>query len=213
MKIESIRAAVRFAGLVLPFMWTSGSLAAQMRLSGQASSYGVSIVTATVNQTSPAAVLPAGEMMATDHAQNITVNGLVSAQDAFAIVNGDLTDGSGAVSSATLGAVNILNGLITADGVVAMASSTVGSADAEGSSLGNLVVNGVAVSDPAPNTRMDLPGTGFVVLNEQIPTTGGITVNMIHVVMQQPILDLFGNVTGYQTIGNIIVGSATSSTN
>ena len=115
------------------------------------------------------------------------------------------------MSSATLGAVNILNGLITADGVVAMASSTVGSADAEGSSLSNLVVNGVSLSDPAPNTRVDLPGTGYVVLNEQIPTSGGITVNMIHVVLQQPVLDLLGGVTGYQTVGNIIVGSASSS--
>ncbi len=129
MKIESIRAAVRFAGLVLPFTWTSGSFAAQMRATAQASSYGVSVSTATVNQKSPSAVLPAGEMMATDQANAVTVDGLVSAQDAFAIVNGDLTDGSGAVSSATLGAVNILNGLITADGVVAMASSTVGRAD------------------------------------------------------------------------------------
>jgi len=211
MKNESIRAAIRFAGLVLPLTWTSGSLASQMRATPQASAYGVSVSTATVNQTSPAAVLPAGEMMATDQANDVTVADLVTAQNAFAIVNGDLSDGSGAVSTATLGAVNILNGLITADGVVAMASSTVENANAEGSSLASLVVNGVALDDPAPNTRVDLPGTGYVVLNEQIPTSGGITVNMIHVVLQQPVLDLLGGVIGYQTIGNIIVGSATSS--
>ena len=149
--------------------------------------------------------------MATDQANDVTVADLVTAQNAFAIVNGDLTDGSGAVSTATLGAVNILNGLITADGVVAMASSTAENANAEGSSLASLVVNGVALDDPAPNTRVNLPGTGFVVLNEQIPTSGGITVNMIHVVLQQPVLNLFGGVIGYQTIGNIIEGSATSS--
>src|SRR2546426_11364524 len=206
MNNESIRAAIRFAGLVLPFTWTSGSFAAQMRATAQASSYGVSVSTATVNQKSPSAVLPAGEMMATDQASDVTVDGLVSVQDAFAIVNGDLTDGSGAVSSATLGAVNVLNGLITADGVVAMASSTVGTSDAEGSSLANLVVNGVSVDDPAPNTRLDLPGVGYVVLNEQIPTgdgvtTSGITVNMIHVVLT--------NLLGAKT-GEVIVGSATS---
>ena len=50
-------------------------------------------------------------------------------------------------------------------------------------------------------------------LNEQLPTSGGITVNMIHVVLQQPVLGLLGNVIGYQTIGNIIVGSASSSVN
>ena len=213
MNNESIRAAIRFAGLVLPLMWTSGSVAAQMQATARASSYGVSVSTATVNQKSPAAVLPAGEMMATDQASDVTVDGLVSVQDAFAIVNGDLTDGSGAVSSATLGAVNVLNGLITADGVVAMASSTVGTSDAEGSSLANLVVNGVSVDDAAPNTRLDLPGVGYVVLNEQVPTSGGITVNMIHVVLQQPVLGVLGGVTGYQTTGDIIVGSASSSVN
>jgi len=152
------------------------------------------------------------------------VAGFVTAQDAFAIVTGDAdpTYGSNAVSSATLGAVNLLNGLITTDGVVAIATSTLGdglvASDAEGSSLSNLIVNGTAVADPAPNTRIDLPGVGYVVLNEQSATgdgvtTSGITVNMIHVVLQQPILGVLGQVTGYQTVGNIIVGSATSSVN
>ncbi|HEV8510662.1 MAG TPA: choice-of-anchor P family protein, partial [Gemmatimonadales bacterium] len=77
----------------------------------------------------------------------------------------------------------------------------------------NLVVNGVELSDPAPNTLMDLPGVGYVVLNEQIPTGDGITVNMIHVVLQQPVLGALGVVIGYQTTGNIIVGSASSSVN
>ena len=78
------------------------------------------------------------------------------------------------------------------------------------------MVNGVSVDDPAPNTTMALPGVGYVILNEQIPTgdgvtTAGMTVNMIHVVLQQPILGLLGQVIGYQTVGDIIVGSATSS--
>ena len=73
-------------------------------------------------------------------------------------------------------------------------------------------MNGVQVSDPAPNTRMDLPGVGYVVLNEQIPTgdgvtSSGITVNMIHVVLQQVGLG------GVQTTGNIVVGSASSGVN
>src|SRR2546427_7560020 len=60
-----------------------------------------------------------------------------------------------------------------------MASSTIDNSNAEGSSLANLVVNGVEVSDPEPNTRLDLPDVGYVVLNEQIATAGGMTVNMI----------------------------------
>jgi hypothetical protein len=110
-----------------------------------------------------------------------------------------------------LGVVNLLDGLITTDGVVAIATSTVGddavNSNAEGSSLADLVVNGAQVSDPAPNTRIGLPGVGYVVLNEQIPTgdgvtSSGVTVNMIHLVLT--------NLLGAKT-GEVIVGSATSS--
>jgi len=211
MKTDSIRRAVRFLGLVLPLTWAPRAALAQGTATAQ--SYGVGVATATVNQTVASAVLPAGEMLAQNQVSDATVGGLVSAQNIFSIVNGGGTDGSDAVSSATLGTVNVLNGLITADGVVAMATSTIGDVNAEGSSLANLVVNGVQVDDPAPNTQMSLPGVGYVVLNEQLPTSGGITVNMIHVVLQQAVLGLLGNVIGYRTTGNIIVGSASSSVN
>ncbi|OLD16958.1 MAG: hypothetical protein AUJ01_09730 [Acidobacteria bacterium 13_1_40CM_3_65_5] len=191
--------------------WSPGSLAAQ---GAAANAFGVAVRTATINQTTPAAVLPTDGTVGQNQASDVTVGTLVTAQDAFATATG-AADGaqSDAVSSATLGTLSILSGLITADGVVAMASSTVDNSNAEGSSLANLVVNGTQVDDPAPNTRLDLPGVGYVVLNEQIPTSGGITVNMIHVVMQQPVIDLLGGVTGYQTTGEIIVGSASSSVN
>jgi len=211
MKIDDIRRAVRFVGLVLPLTWSPGSLAAQ---GAAANAFGVAVRTATINQTTPSAVLPTDGTLAQNQASNVTVGTLVTAQDAFATATG-AADGeqSDAVSSATLGTVSILNGLITADGVVAMASSTIDNSNAEGSSLANLVVNGTQVSDPEPNTRLDLPGVGYVVLNEQIATAGGMTVNMIHVVLQQPVLGLLGVVTGYRTTGNIIVGSASSSVN
>ena len=205
MKTDSIRRAVRFLGLVLPLTWAPRAGLAQGTATGR--SYGVGVATATVNQQVASAVLPAGEMLAQNQVSDVSVAGLVTAQNIFAIVNGGGTDGSDAVSSATLGTVNVLNGLITADGVVAMATSTVGDVNAEGSSLANLVVNGVQVDDPAPNTRMSLPGVGYVVLNEQLPANGGMTVNMIHVVLQQTVLGIT------RTTGNIIVGSASSSVN
>ena len=211
MKIDRIRWAIRFAGLVLPMTWSPGSLAAQ---GAAASAFGVAVRTATINQTAPSAVLPTDGTLAQSQANDVRVGTLVAAQDAFATATGATDDAlSDAVSSATLGTVNILDGLITADGVVAMASSTVDNSNAEGSSLANLVVNGTQVSDPEPNTRLDLPGVGYVVLNEQIATAGGITVNMIHVVLQQPVLGLLGVITGYSTTGNIVVGSASSSVN
>jgi hypothetical protein len=205
MKTDSIRRAVRFMGLVLPLTWAPRAVMAQGTATGR--SYGVGVTTATVDQKVASAVLPAGDMIAQNQVSDAAVAGLVTAQSVFAIVNGGGTDGSDAVSSATLGTVSILNGLITADGVVAIATSTIGNVNAEGSSLANLVVNGVQVDDPAPNTRMSLPGVGYVVLNEQLPTSGGMTVNMIHVVLQQTVLGIT------RTTGNIIVGSASSSVN
>ena len=202
MKTDSIRRAVRFMGLVLPLTLAPRAVMAQG--TATCSSYGVGVTTATVNQLLASAVVSAGELMAQDQAGDVAVPGLVTAQNVFAIANGGGDDGSDAVSSATLGAVNILNGLITADGVVAMATSTIGNANADGSSLANLVVNGVQVDDPAPNTRMNLEGVGYVVLNERIPTSGGIKVNMIHVVLQQTVLGIT------RTTGNIIVGSASA---
>ena len=214
MRIDTFRRAIRLLGLVLPMTVLASSV--------QGQALGVGVSTKTVNQKLAYVVLPAGEAMASNQGQSVSVPGVVTAQDLFSIVTGDAdaTDGSTAVSSATLGVVNLLNGLITADGVVAMASSSIGdtgvNSNAAGSSLGNLVVGGSAVSDPAPNTRMNLPGVGYVVLNEQLPsgdgvTTTGMTVNMIHVVLQQPVLSLLGQVTGYRTVGDIVVGSATSS--
>lgn len=191
---------------ILVLLWVlPGWLAGQ---GANAEAFGVSVRTATLNQKTPSAVLPTDGSVAQTQASDVTVATLVTAQDAFATAAG-AADGtlSDAFSSATLGSVSILNGLITADGVVAMASSASGNSNAEGSSLANLLVNGVGVSDPAPNTRVNLPGVGYVVLNEQIPTSGGITVNMIHVVLQQQVLG------SYQTTGNIIVGSASSGVN
>ena len=214
MRIDTFRRAIRLLGLVLPMTFLVSV--------AQGQAFGLAVNTKTVNQKSAYVVLPAGEATASNQNQSVSVPGVAAAQDLFAIVTGDAdpTDGSNAVSSATLGVVNLLDGLITADGVVAMASSTIGgsavSSNAEGSSLANLVVGGVLVSDPAPNTRMSLPGVGYVLLNEQRPTgdgvtTTGMTVNMIHVVLQEPVLGLLGQVTGYRTVGDIVVGSATSS--
>ena len=58
-----------------------------------------------------------------------------------------------------------------------------------------------------PNTQVSLPGVGYVVLNEQIPTGDGVhatglTVNMIHVYLTDPILGT--------PAGEIVIGAAKS---
>jgi len=191
---------LQHAGLAL-LLALPVSLSGQMQSS--ATAFGVSVRTATVNQTAASAVLPGDGSLAQAQAGTVTIGTYVSAQDVFSMATGDGSDPADAGSSSTLESVSVLNGLITANGVVAIASSTGGTSDAEGSSLANLTVNGVSLDDPAPNTRVNLPGVGYVVLNEQTTTPGGITVNMIHVVLQ----------TLGVTTGEIIIGSASSQVN
>lgn len=220
MQSGTIRRALGLVSLVLPIAWSLDPIEGHAQ-TVRAESYGVAVRTALVNQKTPYAVLPTDGALAEDQAQSVSVAGLVTAQDAFAIATGaaDATYGSSAEGTTTLGRVSILSGLITADGVVAIASSAVddgtASANAAGSSLANLVVNGVAIpSSVAPNTKVSLPGVGYVVLNEQIQSASGITVNMIHVVQQTVIpgsctlLGCTPSVT--TTTGEIIVGSASS---
>ena len=77
-------------------------------------------------------------------------------------------------------------------------------------------------TDVSPNTRVDLPGVGYAILNEQVPagdgvTSAGLTVNMIHVYLQSLVGGILNPLTGLisggslQTTGEIIVGSAASS--
>ena len=73
----------------------------------------------------------------------------------------------------------------------------------------SLVIAGIAYPDgaPAPNTRVELPGVGYAVLNEQIARgdglqSAGITINMIHVYLLDPVSGAAAS--------EIVVGVATS---
>lgn len=184
-----------------------GQAEAQDSVSGEA--YGVSVNAAgtTVPKT-PDAVLPPGGGMTQAEAAGISVPNLVGTDALSALSTGAI---GGAVSLSTVKNVNLLDGLITAKLVVPISSSSAdgGSAesDAAGSALVDLVVNGVPVEVTAPNTTIDIPGVGTVILNEQVPSgdgtsSSGLVVNMIHVVLKDPL-------TGTKT-GDIVVGSAAS---
>jgi hypothetical protein len=181
-------------------------------VSGKA--FGTYVNTAGVVQQSPVATLPSSGGMATGMADAFGVDGAVNAEALNAVTTGAAdTEKSGAQSTSELASVSAAGGAITADVVTAVATAYFGQfsggSGAEGSGFVNLVVNGVAVStDVEPNTRFDLPGIGYAVLNEQIATgngvtSWGITVNMIHVFLQDALTGL--------TTGEIIVGSASSS--
>ncbi len=91
---------------------------------------------------------------------------------------------SGVTSVATVFDVNLLDGLITAANVTAIATATAAGYDASGSAFDGMVVNKVPVGPMvAPNTRITLPGVGYVILNEQVTADGALTVNMIRLVV------------------------------
>ncbi|CAA9373635.1 MAG: hypothetical protein AVDCRST_MAG75-324 [uncultured Propionibacteriaceae bacterium] len=85
-------------------------------------------------------------------------------------------------TTAATAQVNLLNGLVKATAVKAASSttrtSTGYSLSSSGTTLTGLVVAGKAVSaNTAPNTRINLAGFGYVIVNEQIRTSNGLTVN------------------------------------
>src|SRR6266511_773639 len=176
--------------------------------------FGTYVNAAGVTSQSPVATLPSSGGMAPGQADAFGVAGAVDASWLNAVTTGAVDDKkSGAQSTSELEQVSAAGGAITADVVTAVATAYfgqfTGGSDATGTGFTNLVVNGVPVTeDVAPNTWVDLPGVGYAILNEQISTGNGLTswgmtVNMIHVVLQDALLGL--------TTGEIIIGSASSS--
>ena len=180
-------------------------------VSGQG--YAAVVNLATGTQQFAGAALPAEGGMVDADVDAAAVASTLTARTLNSITTGMADSALGsAQTSAEAADVSILNGLITARQVLGVAASYVNQqaagSGADGSALLDLVVNGVSFAGtPPPNTRIDLAGVGYVVLNEQTPTgngvtTSGISVNMIHVVLRNALTGL--------TTGEIVVGSATS---
>ena len=104
--------------------------------------------------------------------------------------------GPASVSKATTQGASALGGLVTATAVQSVSTTTEHapgsfSTSAAGTKFVGLVVAGTAISGtPAPNTKINLPGVGYVILNQQVSTvtkTGAsLTVIAIHVVVTKP---------------------------
>jgi len=168
----------------------------------------------TGSQQFASALLPGSGGMADSALPSVTVPSTLSAEGLASITTGQLDQALvSATTTAEAAKVQVLDGLISADAVLAVATSyangVAAASEANGSALVGLVVNDLSYGDvpPAPNTRVNLPGVGYVVLNEQIPTgdgvhTTGLMVNMIHVYLIDPVL---GTLTG-----EIVVGAAQS---
>lgn len=117
-------------------------------------------------------------------------------------------------SSTDVEKVDVLKGLIVAD--VLHSSSATEATDrgfessSEGSYFKGLIVDGQAVTEQVePNTRIDLKGVGYVVLNEQFRNVGvssmSLGVNALHLVVNQ------SNEYGIEPGSGLVVADATSS--
>jgi hypothetical protein len=212
MRVSTIRPGRLWGALwLLGVAMMLASVAEAQSVSGQA--YGALVRSAFGTQQSAVAVLPAVSAddgaMSDDDAAAMSVPGMISTEALTGTTSGSIADVAAAQSVATVFNVSLLNGLITANSLTATVSSTSDGAQATSNALGStfedLVVNGVRLTSGdgtiAPNTQITLPGVGYVVLNEQLPSgdgvrTSGLTVNLVHAVLSS---------------GEIIVGSASSS--
>lgn len=205
--------AVGALGLLLTLSLGGAHAQTSKNVAGGASGASVKTASATLAPT-PSAVLPAGGGIDDADAASVSVPGLLTANALSSSATGIVGENA-ATAQGVAGAsgVNILNGLITAKSVVALASSSSNgrkaSSNPSGSTIAALVVNGVPMGtiEPAPNTTINIPGVGAVILKEvrlggDGVRSSSIQVNMIHVVLKDAL-------TGTPT-GDIIVGSAQS---
>ena len=208
-------------------LWASVFLLSSITVTAQAwektvsgEAYGVSVnvvganlVSVTIPKT-PDVVLPSGGGTASNQVASITIPDTLASQTLTVTTTGSIGGTSAsAQSSATVEQLDILNHLVMAKAVVAVASSTgdgtTATSSGAGSQLLGLTVGNIVFGDviPVPNTVIPLPGVGTVILNEQITggdgvTTTSLTVNMIHVIL-----------SGSAGSGDIVVSSAHSDVN
>ncbi len=126
---------------------------------------------------------------------------------------GPTPSGTVAKTTARVENLRLLDGLITADVVKAVAKDTFENgtrvSSTEGSGFVNLEIAGQQIdANTPPNTKLQLPGIGFVIVNEQVvpdPTsTARLQVNALRIVVKQ------NNTLGLPVGTRIIVAHADS---
>ncbi len=184
-KTHQHRSALVVLALMLAWLlaWPTASRA--QTVAGQARA-AQATVTAPLGTTSTTTLSDTGTLAGTNDARDASlltasVPSLLNAEvfSAASISFSDEVD-----SEASLGNLNLtVAGIgITADSVVAQASSVLGMGSMGSSAISNLSIGGVSVFvTSGPNQTIAIPG-GQVVINEQtIDSTGTITVNALHV--------------------------------
>lgn len=191
----------------------SAEAAAPANFSYSGSAFGTSVFVGSTYRSGPSAYLVLG----------CTSNGNLHKTNSTTALNLPSVGRTGAVSttadtypspvrartSASTASPNLLGGRVQASTIKAAShtsrSGTGYTLSSSGTTLSGLVVNGRPVSaSTAPNTRISLPGFGYVIVNEQIRRTNGLTVNGLHVVVNTQ------NSLGVAVGTNVIVSQAVS---
>lgn len=167
----------------------------------------------------PHAVLPATGGLASDTLLGLTLPGIVGSQTLPVLTSGSTGPRkAGSSSVAMVESLNLLNGLIRADAIVAACSSQSdgqsASSDTSGSILANLNIAGINVAATVPpNTKIPLLDglvkLGDVILNEQVFAGDGVKTSYVGVKMLHVKLKDGGILLNGQLLkGDIVVSSA-----
>jgi hypothetical protein len=155
---------------------------------------------------------------ASNSAASVKVPGALDIGEIATNVDGTVVpNGKKSVATTNVQNVSILGGLITADQLKAV-STTVHTATGfalsdAGAVWSNINLLGQPLPLPSqvpdPNTKVDIPGVGYMILNEQVrdtrPHRAVLRINMlhVHVTLDNPVL-------GTKSGTNIVVGHAAS---
>ncbi len=192
----------------------SAGAAAPARYAYQGYAFGTNVSVAGVVKSGNSAPITLG----------CTTNGNIHKTNSTAALNLPLVGSTGTVSttadtyasplrsrtSATTQGVNLLGGLIKASAVRAVSSVTRSSSgfttSASGTTLASLVIDGQTISaNVAPNTKINLAGLGYVMINEQVkPYPYRLNVNALRVVVNT------ANTLGVLPGTQVIVSAAVS---
>jgi hypothetical protein len=188
-------------------------------LTYEGSAYGTSAFvgsTILIGQTAPVTLggvcgTPQQPVMVMGNSAGVNMPPLVSGGATNTNASSSLDTAQAVADTAT---ISLLAGLISAQEIKAVTTTTIDSSgvlhvSSAGTTVNNLVVAGHVYNGSIPaNTRVTLPLLGYVVLNEQTSSVGtssaSLAINMVHV-----------HVTGFNLLGiqvgtEIIVSSATS---
>ena len=216
-RTRALRLVIGMVGLAIaaPALYApSASAAAPARYAYQGYAFGTNVSVAGVVKSGNSAPITLG----------CTTNGNIHKTNSTAAIDLPLVGSTGTVSttadtyasplrsrtSATTQGVNLLGGLIKATAVRAVSSVTRSSSgfttSASGTTLVGLVINDQAISaNAAPNTKINLAGLGYVMINEQVkPYPYRLNVNALRVVVNT------ANTLGVLPGTQVIVSAAVS---